>query len=278
MPPLHAPLISHSQREARSASSRNTRGGAAVASRGDHRAPRNRRRPQAPRLARAVCLFVLKLLILTGVILPACWVGSVVLFQLGAESTSIRQLLSSPAFLQFAAGLAVWFLVFFTLPRPATLYVFGHELTHALWSMLIGGKIKRFRFSRRGGEVVTSRSNLWVALAPYFFPIYAVLWVIVWAVLRLVMPGAWEQPLLFSGLGLTWGFHLTFTVLMLLHGQSDLRYGGVIFSLALVYLLNLLVLQGLLGMFLPETGFVEISQQWLRVTRESWIALTAALP
>ena len=52
------------------------------------------------------------------------------------------------------------------------IYVVGHELTHVVWSWLFGGKVKKFRASSSGGEVVVTKSNFLVALAPYFFPLY----------------------------------------------------------------------------------------------------------
>ena len=55
------------------------------------------------------------------------------------------------------------------------LYVFGHELTHAIWTWLMGGKVSQFRVSRVGGYVVTDTNNFWISLAPYFFPIYSIL-------------------------------------------------------------------------------------------------------
>ena len=53
-------------------------------------------------------------------------------------------------------------------------YVFGHELTHALWVWLMGGRVSRFRVGRDGGHIVTDRNNFWIALAPYFFPLYSI--------------------------------------------------------------------------------------------------------
>ena len=55
------------------------------------------------------------------------------------------------------------------------LYVFGHELTHALWVWLMGGRVSRFRVGRDGGHIVTDKNNFWIALAPYFFPLYSLL-------------------------------------------------------------------------------------------------------
>src|SRR5438876_12395582 len=56
--------------------------------------------------------------------------------------------------------------------RPMRTYVFGHELTHALASIAFGGQIHAFKVSEKGGSVSLSKTNFFVALAPYCIPIY----------------------------------------------------------------------------------------------------------
>ena len=75
----------------------------------------------------------------------------------------------------FLSGAACWVVIYLLLPKPMWVYVFGHELTHALWTWLFGGKVKKFKVSATGGHVVVTKSNFVIALAPYFFPLYAVL-------------------------------------------------------------------------------------------------------
>ena len=67
------------------------------------------------------------------------------------------------------AGAACWLVIFLLLPKPMWLYVFGHELTHALWTWLFGGQVKKMKVSSEGGHVVVSKTNFVIALAPYFF-------------------------------------------------------------------------------------------------------------
>src|SRR5947199_6084277 len=74
-----------------------------------------------------------------------------------------------------AGGAACWLVIFFLLPKPMRLYIFGHELTHVLWVWLCGGKVKKFKATSTGGHVVVTKTNFVIALAPYFFPLYVVL-------------------------------------------------------------------------------------------------------
>ena len=40
---------------------------------------------------------------------------------------------------------ACWLTIYLLLPKPMWVYVFGHELTHALWTWLFGGRVKKFK-------------------------------------------------------------------------------------------------------------------------------------
>ena len=89
------------------------------------------------------------------------------------------------------AGAACWIVIFLMLPKPMWLYVLGHEFTHALWTWLFGGQVKKMKVTAKGGHVLISKTNFVIALAPYFFPFYAAIVIGVFAVGRLI----WHWPL-----------------------------------------------------------------------------------
>lgn len=141
------------------------------------------------------------------------------------------------------AGAACWMVVFLLLPKPMWIYVFGHELTHAVWTWIFGGKVKRFKAASNGGYVVTTKSNFIIALAPYFFPLYAVLVVLVFLVGDLLWNWrrgylAWFDVLV----GAAYAFHVTLTWEILKTRQSDITSQGRLFSATVIFLGNALVL------------------------------------
>jgi hypothetical protein len=91
------------------------------------------------------------------------------------------------------AGAGCWLVVWLLLPKPMLLYVFGHELTHAVWTWLMGGRVKRFKAGAKGGHVVVTKNNFVICLAPYFFPLYAVLVVLVFLGYRRGCPRRCER-------------------------------------------------------------------------------------
>ncbi len=141
------------------------------------------------------------------------------------------------------AGIAIWIIIWLFLPPLTRTYVLGHELTHALWSMLFGGKASGLKVGDRGGSVRVTKNNAWVTLAPYFFPLYAVLAAVVWLLCVWWFPAVRPySPVFLFWIGLTWSFHLTFTIRFLAYNQPDIREHGRLFSYALIYALNLLFL------------------------------------
>lgn len=148
------------------------------------------------------------------------------------------------------------------------IYVFGHELTHALWVLLQGGKVSEFKITKHGGHIMSDRINTWIALAPYFFPIYSLLVIALYGVVGLFCDVTPFRPVLYMLIGATWGFHLTFTLWMIPRGQTDLTYGGTFFSLTLIYILNIAVVAIFLIAASPGVTLIGFGKELILNTAE----------
>ena len=196
-------------------------------------------------------------------LLPICAVLTQTFFTAFARATIAQRLWTAEEFWFFSLGAVLWFIAFFGLPRPVILYVFGHELTHALWVWLMGGRVTRFRVGRQGGHIVTDRTNFWIALAPYFFPLYSILAIALYGVLSLFMNVRPYGQLLYAIIGVTWAFQFTFTCWMILKNQSDLSDHGTFFSLVVIYLMNLVLLTVMLILASPQITFAGFGRDLL---------------
>jgi hypothetical protein len=186
-------------------------------------------------------------------LLPLCLVLTQTFFTAFARATVAQRLWAGEEFWFFSLGALLWLIAFFGLPRPILLYVFGHELTHALWVWLMGGRVSRFRVSRDGGHILTSRTNFWIALAPYFFPLYSILAIALYGMSGLFVDVQPYGRLLYGVIGGTWAFHFSFTCWMIPKNQTDLRDHGTFFSLIIIYLMNLILLIVMLMLASPKT-------------------------
>jgi len=151
----------------------------------------------------------------------------------------------------FLAGGLTYLAAHVLFKKPILTYVFGHEMTHAFFTMLFGGKVKSFHASDRGGRVTITKSNFIITLAPYFFPLYTSAALIMYwlAVIANVRTAAgW---LVFAS-GTTYSFHLILTFFFLQTDQNDIKEHGAIFSYPLIYLFNILFAAFLIWLLLAD--------------------------
>ncbi len=195
-----------------------------------------------------------------------------------------RQFWATEEFWFFSLGSVLWVLWFFGsmwawgMPRPLRGYVFGHELTHAIWVWMMGGVVSEFQVRRDGGHILTDKNNFWISLSPYFYPIYSLALIAVYGLASLfydlgdsqivffrLTPWLAVTPLqiLFAVLGITWSFHLSFTCWMIPKGQSDLSRHGTFFSLVFIYTMNLLLLAFFLIVAAPEITWRSFGSEFL---------------
>ncbi|MCX5781912.1 MAG: hypothetical protein NT145_04310 [Elusimicrobia bacterium] len=152
----------------------------------------------------------------------------------------------------FWIGLFGYFIFQVIFSKPLQTYVFGHELTHAIFGLLSGAKIKSFKVSTGGGSVSLTKTTLFIALSPYFIPIYTVILIaIYWILSRFWNLEAFNLYFLFA-IGFTIAFHISLTYYAISQGQSDLKQFGVFFSLIFVLIVNCIVLSFVFKIVLPD--------------------------
>ena len=195
-------------------------------------------------------------------------------FDTVATATADEAFWKTDVFGYFTVGAAVWTLWFFgsiwTLgaPQPLHAYVFGHELTHAIWVWLSRGRVyEKKMWASDGGYIITDKTNFWIALTPYFYPLYSLVLIVLYglasrftdvahatATFLLLTPVQW----LYFLLGVTWAFHLTFTFWMIPKGQTDLTAHGQFFSLMVIYVMNLTLILLFLTLASPQLDFATL--------------------
>ena len=179
---------------------------------------------------------------LIGIVLvPLCWAVSFAVYQL-YQSSVVSAVATDWESWALPAGFLIWVAVFFILPRPARTYVLAHEMTHALWAILMGGRVGKMKVGKEGGHVELSKTNFVITLAPYFFPFYTVLVIAAYYLASLAADMEPYRAWWLGGVGLTWSFHVTFTINMLSQRQPDVQEHGRVFSYAVIYIMNVLVI------------------------------------
>ncbi len=171
-------------------------------------------------------------------------------------------------------GFLLAFVLLLVLPSPTRLYVFGHELTHAVWGLAFGARVSNLKVGLRGGSVMLTKSNVWITLAPYFFPFYTVVVILVALVTRLFVtplpcPAAW-----LAAIGATWCFHVFFTLRALCQRQPDVEEYGHLFSYAFIWIFTVLgVVAGVVCT--TEITWAEVGRFVASRTAEAYSAVSA---
>jgi hypothetical protein len=204
------------------------------------------------------------------VLLPLCWVTTWTFLERFSHATLEQGFWQSAEFWYFATGALVmtgWFWSGLWESFFLYLYVWGHELTHAVFVWLFRGRVTAFHVSHEGGYITTNKTNLLIALSPYFVPFWSVVLAGAYGVLRLFAelgPG-WDLAL-YAMMGATWTFHMVWTLWMIPRDQPDLKENGTFFSLVIIYLANLLILVGLMcaAEDAPLQKTREFAMEWLR--------------
>jgi hypothetical protein len=201
-------------------------------------------------------------------LIPPAWILTRAFFSSFSTATVQHRFWASEEFWFFSLGTLLWLIAFFGLPKPMLLYVFGHELTHAIWTWLMGGRVSQFRISRTGGYVVTDTNNFWISLAPYFFPIYSILVLLLYGGIGVFVDVEPYRRWLLGIVGFTWSFHVTFAIWMLWQGQTDLIEHGTFFSMMVIYLINFSILSLMLVVACRDVTFSYFGKELLQGTTE----------
>ena len=151
----------------------------------------------------------------------------------------------------FLAGIISYLLLHILLYRPVFMHVMAHEFTHAVWTLIFGGKVSEFHVTGNGGNVKVSRTNFLITLAPYFFPLYTA----VVLLQCLIIKKEFYDYAVFL-VGFTLSFHIILTVHSIMQKQSDFNESGALFSYSFVVFANILVIAGIFAAVSPQFKFL----------------------
>lgn len=210
--------------------------------------------------------------LLIGVaLLPMCWGFGCSFFDSIVVAAGASGVFSVEA-MSLLGGVVAFVMCWMSLTHPVKTYVLGHELTHALWGLLFGARPSDVRVGEQGGSVRLTKTNVVITLAPYFFPFYTFVVIVVALITYAFIRPLPFLPLWMFLIGFTWAFHVLFTLETLTQRQPDVKLYGRIFSWTFIFIVNVaIVLVWLASM--TELSFVQLASILLRRVVESYVAL-----
>lgn len=141
----------------------------------------------------------------------------------------------------FISGCVVMFGLYATLGRRfSVLYVFAHEMTHAIVGLLCFARIHCMSIRETGGLVQLSKTNLAITLSPYCVPFYLLIGIGCYGLQQLLVPDLIPFSVWSFLFGMATVFHVCFTADALLSvSQPDTHEYGRLFSWWLILVTNL---------------------------------------
>ena len=210
-------------------------------------------------------------------IIPLCFVTVLTLFQRVGDPDFLHHFYKTKEFVCFAVGTGLmlsWFFSGLMAEKFLYLYVLGHELTHALFVYCCGGRVSGMKVSTDGGYIMTNKSNLLIALSPYFVPFWSLIFLGVYGLISLATEIPYGEQGMIVLLGASWCFHIVWTLWMIPKDQPDLKEHGTFFSLMVIIFCNLVLLSAMLCVATPELTWKIFVFNWANI---SWDLVEAGM-
>jgi len=204
-------------------------------------------------------------------LLPFILVTVLTLVQSAHDEAFMHQFWRSQELLFFSIGVFLmlgWFWSRLFTDTFLLLYVLGHELTHALFVYLSFGRISDLKVSTSGGYILTNKSNLLIALSPYFIPFWSLVVLSISGFVVAIKPIPHGGDILLLLLGGTWCFHIVWTLWMIPRDQPDLQEHGRFYSAMIIILANLIILTGMACIASPDLELLDFAWKWFNNARD----------
>ena len=189
--------------------------------------------------------------VLIGILLLPVAVSVTLAF--AGELSQIKTLPSVSTY--FLHGVVIYLIMHLALYKPNYFYVLGHEIAHALATFICGGRVQSFHISGRSGGVLTTKSNFFIALFPYFFPTYTIFFSLIYSGLSIFRDVCGFMPHFLFALGFSITMHLVMTIESLKIKQTDIFKTGYLFSVSLIYILNFLLVSLIISLVFQDFSF-----------------------
>lgn len=135
----------------------------------------------------------------------------------------------------FWAGVISFLVIYLFIWEPAQIYARGHKIM----------------------EVVFSFFKPMVKVAPYLFPIYTLVFFLLYIIVSLLVKSEWPLNYALLSFGFTICLHMVFSAKAIRSRKEDFLKGNYIFGFSFVYIINITLLSVFLSLALKEFSLVD---------------------
>ncbi len=162
---------------------------------------------------------------------------------IGHALTKLPYRSAAPLALPVTVSFLIAITIFIFICKFKPVYIFGHELAHWIFAKLFFKETNNFKVGRNSGAVEVKNPNIIIALAPYFYPTFTILWLPFWLLAKYFEPRfPYSITTFFSILAITWAYHIALTLYSFKFSQPDFTAYGKPLSFAIILAVNTLVI------------------------------------
>lgn len=173
----------------------------------------------------------------------------------------------------FLWGVFAYTVLHLFLHKPSYVYTVGHEITHVFATWICGGGVKSFNISKKGGAVETTKSNFFITLSPYFVPTYTLIVSLLYFALPFFVDIPNLSSIYFFLAGFSLALHLIFTAEVLKIRQPDMLKTGYLFSLVVIYIVNILLVAFILSLLFEGILFEDFFYNAYLKAKEIYVSI-----
>lgn len=162
-----------------------------------------------------------------------------------------------PTMVSAVAGFGLFLMVFALTGPPVKSYILEHELSHLIFALASGIRVKEVSLGKSRAYVKTDRVNIFVALFPYAFPLYSLFIIGIYRIAGLFFQNSIFRLSIFFLFGLSVCFHIVSTIHYIQLDQPDLRRYGYFPSLVLIFFWEIVVLAVMLSFMLEKIQLIQ---------------------
>ncbi len=156
------------------------------------------------------------------------------------------------------SGFAFFIIIYLVFGPPVRSYIVAHELTHVIFALLTGTKVKEVSVKREKSFVKTEKSNLLISISPYILPFYSFAIFLIYKFLSIFIsiPSYIRLGIYFLW-GISYSFHIVATIHYLRFEQPDLERHGYFFSLIFILVWFIVISTFLFWLMFPNLKLFE---------------------
>ncbi len=149
-------------------------------------------------------------------------------------------------------GFSIFFPFYFLAGAPVKSYILEHELSHVLFAVFSGVRVRRVSFKKERAYVKTQKINILIALAPYSFPLYTFTFVLIYRVIGIFYTHRLLTALFYFLAGISLSFHIVATLHYLQLDQPDIKRYGYVPSIMIIFTWSIILLSLLFALMFRE--------------------------